>query len=75
MSMRTLEREMLNELKEVSGVRGIRQKDIQEWSTGNVTAAADETLFKLPRLGVHVAVKTLALGKRFKAKEGDTSNA
>lgn len=67
MNMRTLEREILNELKIVSGVHGIRQKDIQEWSTGSVKRMIDETVFTLPRLAVNVSVKTLALGKRYKA--------
>jgi hypothetical protein len=39
-------------------------KDIMEWSTGDVKASTDETLFFLPSLQINCAVKTASLGKK-----------
>ena len=64
MGMRSLEAAMLAELRMVARRSTIRQKDVMEWSTGEVKTANDETLFRLPDLGINVAVKTSALGKR-----------
>lgn len=69
MSMRSLEAAILWELREVTKKRSIRQKDIQEWSTGTVKVSENETHFFLPMHNVNVAVLTTALGKRA-AKKG-----
>lgn len=58
MGMREVEAEMLRELRAVTGIAKLRQKDILEWSTGKVTAQEGETLVLLPALGVNVAYKT-----------------
>lgn len=57
MGIKQLEAAILAELKEVVGNRKIRQKDIMEWSTGNITAQEGETLYHLPELNVNVSVK------------------
>lgn len=57
MSMRELEASILAELKQVARNSKIRQKDIMEWSTGEVKAQEGETYFFLPNLKVHVCVK------------------
>jgi hypothetical protein len=64
MSMRSLESAVLGELREVSGRRSLRMKDVMEWSTGKVKVNSDETAFYLPGLKVNCAVKTEALGKK-----------
>jgi hypothetical protein len=64
MSMRSLETAILNELRELTKVSGLRLKDIQEWSSGPIQEVDGETRFLLPMHGVYVAVKTGALGKR-----------
>jgi hypothetical protein len=69
MSFRSLETEVLAELRTVAGKKGIRLKDIMEWSTGDVKTIPGEAHFFLPNLEVNVAVATEALGKKFKAKE------
>lgn len=57
MSMATLERAILAELREVAKNPKIKQKDIMEWSTSEVKAQQGETLFFLPVLHVYCAVK------------------
>ncbi len=57
MSMRELEASILAELKQVAKNSKIRQKDIMEWSTGEVKAQEGETYFFLPNLKVHICVK------------------
>lgn len=58
MGIRELEAAILAELKEVSGNKNLRQKDIMEWQTGTSLKAQDgETLYYLPVLGVSVCVK------------------
>lgn len=68
MSMKSLEAAILNELRELTGKRSLRQKDIQEWSTGPLKQLDDETRFFLPGLAVSCAVKTEALPKPKAAK-------
>lgn len=53
MSLRSLEAEILAELRHFTGNRKIRQKDIMEWSSGPITAQGDEKLVKLPS-GYHI---------------------
>ena len=57
MSMKTFEAEILQELRIVAKNKKLRQKDIIEWSTGTVKPHEGETLYKLPIVGVNVAVK------------------
>lgn len=57
MGMRALEAAILRELKTVSGNNKLRQKDIMEWSTGEIKQQDGETLYFLPVLGVNVSVK------------------
>jgi len=57
MSMATLERAILVELKVVADNNKLRLKDIMEWSTGEIVAREDETLYFLPDLKVWCAVK------------------
>jgi len=56
MSRRQLEAEILYELKETSGKRKLRQKDIMEWNTRPIEPRDGETVFWLPIVGVYVAV-------------------
>lgn len=57
MGLRNMEAKILQELRIVSGRRTMRQKDIMEWSTGEIKAQEGETLYFLPELHIHVAVK------------------
>lgn len=57
MGMKEIEADILRELKEVSKDKSIRQKDIMEWSTGEIKAEDGETLYKLLGLGISCAVK------------------
>lgn len=57
MSMRELEAAILVELKQVAKNSQIRQKDIMEWSTGEIKPWEGETHFFLPILGVHICAK------------------
>lgn len=63
MSVRSFESLILHEAREVIGKRGLRQKDIQEWSTAEVKPQAGERTFRLPRNGVWIAVKEENLPK------------
>lgn len=64
MSLATLERAILAELRVVAGDKKLQQEDIMEWSTGPVKAEEGETLYYLPELAVHVAVKDAPSGVR-----------
>lgn len=57
MSMQTLEREIVAEARGVLKNKKLRVKDMQEWSTGPITAEDGEVVISLPSLGVNVAVK------------------
>lgn len=63
MSLRSFEAAILQEAREVVGKRGLRQKDIQEWSTTEVKPQSGERAFRLPRNGVWIAVKNDAVPK------------
>lgn len=56
MSLRSLEAEILKELRIVAKDQKLRQKDIMEWSTGDVERRDGEKAYRLPKLGVNVAV-------------------
>jgi hypothetical protein len=59
MSMASLERELLTELKAVVGNSKLRKKDILEWSTGEVEVREGEVKYRLPRLGVNVVIEKI----------------
>lgn len=54
MSLRSLEAEILAELRILTGDRTIRQKDIMEWSTSPVTPQGDEVMVSLQNLHINV---------------------
>lgn len=56
MAMTAFEREILHELKIVTGNRKLKERDMLEWRTGNIKPRAGEEIIKLPRLGVEVAI-------------------
>jgi hypothetical protein len=64
MGLRQYEAAILAELRTVSGKRRLRQSDIEEWSTGDVERVEGEVVYRLPVLGVNVAVKGAAIEKR-----------
>lgn len=55
--MKQLESVVLAEAKIVTGNKKLRMKDIMEWSTGEVKQEEGEKLYRLPELGVNIAVK------------------
>lgn len=59
MSMASLEKAILAELKIVAGKPKLKMKNIMEWSTGEIEVleTSGETLVRLPELGVNVAYK------------------
>ena len=57
MSMKDLERAVLEELKTFTKNPKLKMKNIMEWSTGEIKAQADEKLVKLPDLQINVAYK------------------
>lgn len=57
MGLRQFEAEILAEARKVTGNSKLRQKDIMEWSTGEVKAHEGETVYRLPGAGVNIAVK------------------
>lgn len=61
MGMRQFEAEILAELRELTGKRKLRQKDIREWGTGKVKCQTDEVVFSLPGTKVNVAVLKTAV--------------
>ena len=57
MSIRSYEREILEELKEVTGNRKLRIKDMMEWRTSEVKPHDGEMVFHLRKNSVWVAIK------------------
>jgi hypothetical protein len=57
MSLATLEREIVAEARDVLRNSKLRNKDIQEWSTGKVKAEEGEVVIDLTRIGINIAVK------------------
>ena len=55
--MREVEAAILRELRVVAQDNKLRQKDIMEWSTGEIKAHEGEKLYFLPDLKINVAVK------------------
>jgi hypothetical protein len=60
MSMATLERAILAELRDVTGKRKLRKKDMMEWSSGDIEPQEGETLVYLPGLKINVAYKVVS---------------
>lgn len=69
MGMREVEAAILRELRDVAGNQKIRQKDIMEWSSGNVNISEGETHYYLPTLRINVAVKLPAPKTAAKSQE------
>jgi hypothetical protein len=68
MSMRSLESAICAELREVTGIRTIRVKDLQEWSSGKVDPREGEKVYTLPILGINVAVLSSVVEKKPRKK-------
>lgn len=56
MSMTAFERQILSELKIVTGNNKLREKDMLEWRTSEIKPRDGEKIIKLPRAGVVVAI-------------------
>lgn len=56
-SLRTLEAAILRALREATGIKKLRQKDIMEWRTSPIEPQEGETVIHLPDPGVYVAYK------------------
>jgi hypothetical protein len=67
MSLATLERKIIDELRIVAKNPKIRKKDLMEWSTSQMNPHEGETYFFLPKLKLHVCV-ILPLAKTPKKK-------
>jgi len=63
MSMQTLERAILSELKTVANNPKLKMKDMLEWSTGPVEPHEGEVVLNLPDMNVNCALLTM-LDKR-----------
>ena len=57
MSLKTLESEILAEAKVVTKNKALKMKDILEWSTGEIKSIPGEKIYKLPSLGINIAIK------------------
>lgn len=57
MSMASLEKAILAELRLVSGNKKLKMADVMEWSTSKIESQKGETYYFLPELKVHCAVK------------------
>lgn len=69
MSMRTLERAILNELKAITGRKNLRMKDVLEWSSSEdevrKNAQEGEEVIECPSIGVWAAIaKKVARGDK-----------
>ena len=58
MSMRTLEKAVLEGAKIAFKNPKLKMKDIQEWSSGDILPHEGEVVCHVPDPGVYVAVKT-----------------
>jgi len=58
MAMSGFERQILQELRERTGIRKLKEKDMLEWSTGDIKPKDGETIIRLPFSGVNVAYPT-----------------
>ena len=57
MAMARIERSIVEQLRGVLNYRGLRLKDLQEWSTGPIQPHDGEIVLRLEGLGVTAAVK------------------
>ena len=57
MGIRELEAGILRELRVVTGLPKLRQKDIMEWRTSEIEPQGGEVLAHLPELKIWVAYK------------------
>lgn len=57
MGMKEINAAVLREVREVAKDKTICQKDIMEWSSGDIQTQAGETVYDLPELGVKCAVQ------------------
>lgn len=57
MSLTSVERAIRLEAQGIFQNRKLRNKDIMEWSTGEIAARDDEVTVYLPEAGVWVAIK------------------
>lgn len=57
MGIRQFEAGILAELRKVTKLPKLRQKDIMEWSTGSVHRAEGETIAFLPELEIYVSYR------------------
>jgi hypothetical protein len=57
MSMRALETAILAEARIITGQKGLRMKDILEWSTGHIELREEEETYRLPDIGVNISIK------------------
>jgi len=57
MGMRQLETAILTEAKIITGSKKLRQKDIMEWSTGEIKIEPGEKSYFLLNLHIYIAVK------------------
>jgi len=56
MGMKELQRAVLAEAKIVTGNKKLRMKDIMEWSTRDIVPHPGEKLYRLPKMGVNIAI-------------------
>ena len=68
MSMATSERAIWEELKEVTGNRKLKLKEMLEWSTGTIEPRDGETVVNCPRNGVNASVPAAAIKTPANAK-------
>ena len=57
MGMKTFEKMILNEARNVTGKFELKMKDIMEWSTGDIKPQLGESLHRLPNVGVNICIK------------------
>ena len=69
MSLRSLEAAILLEAKKVVKNSKLRQKDILEWTTGDIKPREGEKVYYLPEMGVHIAIEDASNDSR-KTREG-----
>lgn len=56
MSLKTLETEILAQVRVFAGNSKLRKKDLLEWSTGDIKAQEGEKLIRLPSMGINVCI-------------------
>lgn len=60
MTMTAFERQILNELKRVTGNRKLKERDMLEWRSGKIEPRDGEKVIELKTLGVVVAIPSPA---------------